>query len=292
MEKTSKKSETATQRQSRRRILKRACLGVAAAGAAYTAGTSQLLDVTRVPFTVNRLGEGLNGLKVAFAADFHMGPHFPLAKVKAAVKKLSSLQPDIILLGGDYVTRSSARLEEVFAVLKRLHAPLGVYAVPGNHDYWSGMSDFATVLEGSSIANITNRAVRIERGGSSLWIAGLDDLWGGSPDPDAALADVPADAPRIVMCHNPYTVHDLPAASADFVLAGHTHGWQVYVPLVTRFLVPGNMSKFRAGFYRTAAGVMYVTRGVGMIAPPIRLWCRPEIVLFELGTGGGTRARS
>lgn len=267
---------------SRRRLLKGAGAGALTAGVIYTAGTSRLLDVTRLKIPLPGLPPDLDGLTVVFAADFHLGPDFPAEKVAAAVEKISELAPDLILLGGDYITKSADYLPAALDILADLKAPRGVYAVPGNHEYWSGAADLPALLAAVGITDITNRGMPLGDPANPLWLAGLDDLWGGSPDIHAATAAAPPDAPRILLCHNPYTVHSLPPASADLILAGHTHGWQVYIPLLTRSLVPPEMSRYRCGFYKTPAGLMYVTRGVGMIAPPIRLWSRPELVLLKL----------
>ncbi|MCD6405129.1 MAG: metallophosphoesterase [Planctomycetes bacterium] len=276
---------------SRRRLLKRAVGGALAAGAVYSVGTSQVLDVTRLKVEIARLPAALDGLRVAFASDFHLGPHFPVEKVRASVDTIASLGADMILLGGDYVTRSREYMVPSLSEISRLGARYGVYAVPGNHDYWAGISDFHKAVSGTSITDLTNRGLPVSRAGEILWIAGLDDLWGGDPDAEAALAGKPKGAACIVLCHNPYSVDDLPPGSADLVLAGHTHGWQVYVPLLTRAFIPRTMSRYRCGLYDTPAGPLYVTRGVGMISPPLRLWCRPEVVLIELQSPAGKSLR-
>jgi hypothetical protein len=271
---------------SRRQFVVRSVQGAVAAGFVFSAADSQALSITRTTVPITGLPKGLSGLKIAFASDFHHSATVPIDAIGAAVDTLNSLSPDVIRLGGDYVTRTPEFYPAVFAELARLRAPSGVYAVPGNHEYWAGMPQFRRAISSSPIQDLTNRGFAVERGGGWLWIAGLDDNWGGAPDPAGALAGAPDGAPRVVFMHNPTLADDLPAGYADLILAGHTHGWQIYVPGVTRFFVPHeSMRRYRAGFYQTPAGLMYVTRGVGLIGPPVRFWCRPEVVLFTLVAG-------
>ena len=92
----------------------------------------------------------------------------------------------------------------------------------------------------------------------------------------------PEGAPRLLICHNPHTVDLLPADSAELILAGHTHGWQVYIPGISRAFITREKARYRHGFYCTHAGWMYVTSGVGHSHVPVRYGCSSEVVLFEL----------
>jgi hypothetical protein len=257
--------------------------GAVAAGVVFTVGTSQNLDVTRMRFPVPGLPKPLSGFRVAFASDFHHGVYVPAETLRGAVDTINALRPHAILLGGDYVTASSTFFDSAFDELACLRAPHGVFSVPGNHEYWTSVSKYRKTLGRTRIVDLTNRGVALGASSAPLWVAGLDDDWGGGPDPSAAVAGAPHGACRIAFTHNPVTADELPPGYANLILAGHTHGWQVYVPGVTRFLIPSSsMRKYRAGFYDTPAGRMYVTRGVGTIGVPVRVWCRPEVVLVEL----------
>ena len=265
---------------SRRRILKRAVAGAFGVTVAGSLGESCLLEVTRHRLSIASLPPALSPLKVAFAADFHLGAWFPAEKVREAVDAINSLGADLVLLGGDYVTESPEYYPPVFAELSRLSAPMGVYAVPGNHDNWAGTGRFLDEVSHTGIVPLVNEGASLGRG--ALWIAGLDDMWGGGANWRPAAAGAPPGAAVIALCHNPYSCEELPPGAADVILAGHTHGWQVYVPLVSRAFIPSNMSKYRCGFYPTPAGLMYVTRGVGLSLSRFRWRCRPEVALFEL----------
>jgi hypothetical protein len=269
---------------SRRDFLVRSAQGAFAAAFVFSAANSQSLAVTRLTVRVKGLPAELSGYRIAFASDFHHGVSVPIDTVRAAVRTINALKPDVVLLGGDYVSILPQFYGPVMSELARLAAPDGVCAVPGNHEYWAGMPKYRSALAAiRSIRDLTNAGFEVTRGRANLWIAGLDDNWGGAPDANAAVSGAPEGVARIVFMHNPTLADELPQRYADLILAGHTHGWQIYIPGVTRFLIPHeSMRRYRAGFYHTRAGLMYVTRGVGLIGLPVRLWCSPEVVLVTL----------
>ena len=267
----------------RRTFMKRSAQGALAAGVVYSAGDSQCLRVARETLRVEGLAGELAGFKIAFAADFHRGVLVPAETIRGAVDAINREKPDVILLGGDFITESIQYYESVLADLERLSAAHGVYSVPGNHEYWTGVINYTRAIAGTSIKDLTNRGFEIGSRRRRLWIAGLDDNWCGGPDAAAAVAGAPPDAARVIFAHNPTVADELPADYADLILAGHTHGWQVYVPGVTRWFLPHeSMRKYRAGYYRTKAGLVYVSSGVGVWHIPFRLWARPDVVTFTL----------
>jgi hypothetical protein len=263
----------------------RSAQGAAAAALVLSVAETQPLAVTRLRVALPGLPSALAGLKVAFASDFHYGRLGTQAATRAAVDRINSLHPDVTLLGGDYISGDARFFKVGIGELSRLSARLGVYAVPGNHDHYASLRVYQESLKGTPIADITNSGVAIGAD-KGLWIAGLDDAWTGAPDAGLATAFAPPGAPRIVLTHNPTLADDLPLNYGDLILAGHTHGWQVYIPLLSAMIVPAPLRKYRAGFYQTRAGRMYVTRGIGTIGRPVRLWCSPEIALFELWPKG------
>jgi predicted MPP superfamily phosphohydrolase len=239
--------------------------------------------VARETLAVKGLASELSGFKIAFASDFHRGDLVPAETIRAAVDAINAQKPDVVLLGGDYITEATRYYESAFAELELLSAAHGVYSVPGNHEYWTGIINYTRMISATSIKDLTNRGFEIGSRRRRLWIAGLDDNWCGGPDAVAAVAGAPPDAARVIFAHNPTVADELPAGYADLILAGHTHGWQVYVPGVTRWFLPlESMRRYRAGYYRTNAGLMYVSRGVGVWHIPFRLWARPDIVIFTL----------
>jgi predicted MPP superfamily phosphohydrolase len=168
------------------------------------------------------------------------------------------------------------------AALSALDPPLGTYAVLGNHDHWDGAPEVREALLARSIPVLENEHRIVTRNGARLCIAGIEELWEGAPDVAAALAGVDAGVPRIVISHNPDLVDALgDEPRVDLVLAGHTHGGQIVLPWLGPLLVPARR-EHASGLVRTPHAWLYVTRGLGVITPPARLGCRPEIAILEL----------
>lgn len=143
-------------------------------------------------------------------------------------------RPDVVLLLGDYVSTRPLRTsfvspEVTAAVLGELDAPLGVYAVLGNHDLGFDGERVSALLAAEEIAVLRNRALPVEHGGREVWIAGVDDLTVGRDDLERALADVPDGTPTVLMTHSPNLFPRVPPHVA-LTVAGHTHGGQVDLP--------------------------------------------------------------
>lgn len=162
---------------------------------------------------------------------------------------------------------------------RRRLAPLGVYAVPGNHDAKAGLNLIQAGLEGIGIVFLKNQSVRLPNG---LWLVGLDEDYMGRPDVACAFADVEPNAPVLVMAHNPGEA-DLLTDRACVIFAGHTHGGQINVPILTaRQLKRIKAKHYRAGWYDVGQARLYVNRGVGNTEVPFRFRCPPEAALFIL----------
>jgi hypothetical protein len=176
-----------------------------------------------------------DGLKIAVLADLHVGSPFNgLPNLHRVVELTLAARPDVILLLGDYVIHgvpggTFVPPEEIAPVLAGLAAPLGVYAVLGNHDWWFAAGRVRGALEVEGIPVLEDRAVRLERGECAFWLAGIGDFWETPHDVAHALAEVPADAPLLVATHNPDLFPELPER-ISLTLAGHTHGGQVCLP--------------------------------------------------------------
>ncbi len=165
------------------------------------------------------------------------------------------------------------------ADMRRRLAPLGVYAVPGNHDAKAGLDLVQAALEGIGIAFLKNQSVKLPNG---LWVVGLDEDYIGRPDVARAFADVEPDAPVLVMAHNPGEA-DLLKDRACIIFSGHTHGGQINVPILTaRQLRRIKAKGYRAGWYDVGQARLYVNRGVGNTEVPFRFRCPPEAALFTL----------
>ena len=283
-------------RLTRRRFFRR--LLVAGAGVAGAAGLTagyglweaSQIRVERTTVPVPRLPDAFAGKTVAVLADFHHGPLVGLAFLRAAADRANGLAPDLFALVGDFAhkgTHADVQLPACLGALAGLDAPLGVFAVPGNHDMQHAGRVYREAVAGTRFTDLTNRAVRLTAGGESLWLAGVDDLWWGKPDLRTALRGVPAGAAVVLLSHNPDFAEEQPDGRVGLVLSGHTHGGQVYVPGVGARWVPSRYGdKYRCGLVAGPASAVFVSRGLGEAGVPVRLDCPPEINLLTLVPAG------
>jgi hypothetical protein len=258
------------------------------------------IEVVTRDLPLENLPAGLVGKTIALISDLHVGPAVDHDYLRDAMDRINGLRPDLVLVAGDLM---SAHREDhslsVAALLSRLNKPeLGIYAVPGNHDYGFGWLSPALAnsltehLAGVGVRVLRNELVRL--GGGSLQLIGIDDFWAndGFTDeskagqffhPERPLARLDPAAPAIVLIHNPDAV-DEPCWGEfrGWFLCGHTHGGQVCLPLIGPILLPVKNRRYAAGEVDLGGGRrLYVTRGVGYLRR-VRLLCRPEITLFRM----------
>ena len=277
-------------RMTRRTFLRKLVSGLTLAeGTALLATLYPLLvepnwmDVTRVSIVIPDLPEELDGLRIVQFSDVHLGPYMHRPFLRWAVHTIMALSPDIIVFTGDMVSRDVDANPEDARVLAPLRAPLGVWGVLGNHDHWID-PEFAHrfIEQNTPIRVLRNESVSLPLNGSRLYLVGVDDAWVGADDPAEAFRGVPEDAVRLVLMHEPDAIEWLPITPRTLQLSGHTHGGQVRLPLIGALLLPYLGRLYDLGLYRVRGGWLYVNRGLGVIAPPLRLNCRPEITLFLL----------
>ncbi|MFO8014737.1 MAG: metallophosphoesterase, partial [Phycisphaerae bacterium] len=237
----------------RRRLLT-AAGGLGAAGAAAAAGAAVYarwieptwIEVVERDLPVPRLPAAWDGVRVGLVADLHHGRHVPLEYLAGGIDRLAALEPDLVAVVGDFVTARGRRdADAVTSLMPRLSPPMGVFACLGNHDYGvtrpvrrAEAREVAETLPRAGVRLLRNEAVRLERDGEALWIAGTEDLWSGRSRPTEAFANVPAGAANLTLCHNPDAAEALARAGAGAILSGHTHGGQVQVPLVGPPILP------------------------------------------------------
>jgi uncharacterized protein len=232
---------------------------------------------------------GLDGLRVAAIADLHTGAgHVSLGKTRRVVARVNRERPDLIALLGDYVDPRGPGATEVpkaavASELGRLRAPLGVVAVLGNHDWAEGGREMASALRQAGVRMLENEAVDVGRG---LWVAGVADAGTRQPDVAAALSAAPADAPVLLLSHNPDVFPEVPGR-VSLTLSGHTHGAQVDLPLVRDRVTPSRFgAHYAGGVFEERDRLLFVSRGVGTSGLPVRFMAPPEVAVLEL-TGSG-----
>jgi len=230
----------------------------------------------------------LGGLRIALIADLHTGGWFiDENKLRLIVDRSNQLNPDLVVLLGDYVAPNSwhsRRVEpEITAgVLKDLRAPLGVYAVLGNHDWWYNGAKVRRAFEQNGIPVLEDEVIEIRWRDKSFWLAGLADLWTRPQQIDETIAKAPPGSTMIALTHNPDIFPRLPP-NVPLLLAAHTHGGQVSIPLIGTPIVPSRFgSKYTAGHVFENRHHMFVTTGIGTSILPVRFRVPPEIVVLTV----------
>jgi len=233
----------------------------------------------------------LNGLKVAVISDIHVDNWFITEKkLRTIVARTNQLQPDLIVILGDYMSSEGwvrHRVEpDVFGpILKDLHAPLGVYSVLGNHDWWYGGTRVRRGLEQNGLQVLENESARIDARGTSFWLVGFADLWTRPQRINDALAAVPEGQPVIGLAHNPDIFPNVPQR-VQLLLAGHTHGGQVRFPIIGTVVESSDYGdRWVRGHVFENNHHLFVTTGIGTSILPVRFGVPPEIVLLTVKSG-------
>jgi predicted MPP superfamily phosphohydrolase len=230
-----------------------------------------------------------DGMKVAVAGDWHLTSRsaWRITSVERAgriVDEINTARPDVVLLPGDFLAGMGEDdeplpIEDMAAVLGKLKAPQGVYAVLGNHDWWHDGERTAKALTAQGIRVLENASARLP--GHDIWVVGIGDHSTGHSEPMRALAGVPPGAATLVMMHDPFSFATMPR-TRGLVVASHTHGGQVSVPGYGALIVPGAAPREWAyGWITHKDRRMYVTSGLGVSILPVRFNVRPEWVMFR-----------
>jgi uncharacterized protein len=244
------------------------------------------LIVRREVITIDKWPKELGDLRIAVISDIHAGGWFiDDEKLRLIVERTNQLQPEMIVILGDFMTGNGTfrqRVDpEMFApVLKDLRAPLGVYSVLGNHDWWWDGPRVRRGLEANGIKVLDDEVVEVTGRGSSVWLAGLADLWTRPQRINETIAKIPQDRPVIALTHNPDIFPRLPQR-IPLLLAGHTHAAQIYFPILGPIVQPSNHGYVR-GHYFENNHHLFVTTGIGTSIIPIRFGVPPEIVLLTI----------
>jgi predicted MPP superfamily phosphohydrolase len=245
------------------------------------------LRTTEYTVVLEPLAHALDGLRVAVLTDLHVGSPFNgIDKLARVVAETNAAGVDLVLLTGDYVVKGVlggrfVEPETIADVLRGLHAPLGVYAVLGNHDWWFDAPRVRRALTGAGIPILDDTAFPID-GPRHLWLVGVSDFWEGPHDVHRALAGVTDDAPVILFTHNPDLFPHVPERVA-LTIAGHTHGGQVYLPIVGRPIVPSRYGqRYAIGHVVEGDRHLFVSPGVGTSIIPVRFRVPPEVSLVTL----------
>jgi len=237
---------------------------------------------TEVPVALRRGGPGLDGLSIAFLSDLHAGALMDERDLAELFDRVNARAPDLVVFGGDLIDHEPEEVRLYDRPLRRLRAPLGIYAVPGNHEYHrdGGLDLWRGVLTAAGVTVLVNGGRAIERGGDRLWLAGIDNLGRGTADFPAALEGWRDGEPAVLISHEPDAFEDAAAAGVDLTLAGHTHGGQIAIGGLT--LVRHTEHGWWRGRYERGGSVLHVGRGVGDSMVPVRIGSPAEVLLVRL----------
>ena len=239
-----------------------------------------MIRVERVDIQVAGLYPSADGLKIALFSDTHLDFGLDAEKLADAVRLINEQGPDLVCFTGDLYDDYSKSGEEDMAVihaLAGLEAPLGKYAVLGNHDYGpQAQKRTDEILTAGGFSVLYNESVQLPEYGLHLF--GMDDCMFGAGD--AAAYRAQAGSCNIVLCHEPDVFDGM--QDVDLMLSGHTHGGQVRLPLVGAAALPGLGKNYVSGLYEKENGKIYVNRGLGTTIMQLRLFCTPEITILTL----------
>lgn len=232
-----------------------------------------------------RGGEGLDGLRIAFVSDLHAGMFMGEAELEELFARIAAARPELVCLGGDLVDTRAEQVLLYRRALRRLAPPLGVFAVPGNHEYAceNDLKLFRDLLGESGVRVLINQGERLQRNGETLWLAGADDHSLGRPDLGLALYGAREHEPIVLLAHHPDLFFEAASLGVDLQLSGHTHGGQIVIGGRT----PCRHTRlgYWRGHFRDLGAQLCVSRGAGVTWLPLRVCAPPEILLLTLRTG-------
>lgn len=238
------------------------------------------LTLTHAALPVSGLPGAFEGLRVAMLTDLHLSPIVDAVDIEKAVALTLEQKPDLIVLGGDYVTWGHDHfVGPVAELLAPLRARLGVLAVLGNHD---SDAEMTAALEANKFTVLRDEHTRIEHGGAALDFIGLR-YWTRQASTIAKLVEAPGNV-NILLAHDPRRIAEAAELNLPLVLSGHTHGGQIVLP---------GIGAWNRGFFPTMQGtlekensVLFVSRGIGTVYVPMRLNCPPEVAILTLQRRG------
>jgi predicted MPP superfamily phosphohydrolase len=242
------------------------------------------LALERVQVPVKNLKPGLEGFKIVQLSDLHLHPFTQLGLIQKAVALANSLQPDLITLTGDYVSRDAESIFELAPVLASLQAKYGTFAVLGNHDLWTDGAIVRAGLDEVRLPVLQNQGMTLGVGRETIYLAGLDDVWVGTPNLNSALAGLTsAETPVILLAHEPdFADTAASVGPVSLQLSGHSHGGQVRLPGYGALILPYLGRKYDQGLHKVDNMWIYTSRGIGVVYPPIRFNCPPEVTEITL----------
>jgi uncharacterized protein len=220
-----------------------------------------------------------------------VGPHTSRAYLRRVFQAIEDAGPEMIAITGDQVDDYAADIEHFARAFSSLSAPLGVFAIPGNHDVYAGWPEVRKGLEEMGMTVLVNESRPLTRGGERFWIAGTGDPAGAgrpsnaggdaAPDIVRTLSRIPAGAFTIVLAHNPALWPELAEHDVRLTLSGHTHYGQFSIPALGWSLASAFLD-LAMGAYRMGRSLLYINPGTNYWGLPLRIGALPEVTIITL----------
>ncbi len=251
-------------------------------------------QITHRVIPIRQLPPALDDLRIVQLTDLHHGPTLSIKYIRQVLDATNALQPDVVLLTGDYVHRSPIYTGPVVRELAKLRAKIGVVGVLGNHDWWEDGLLAQQEFRRNQIPLIDNTRLFITpqrtlatSAYEGLCIAGVGDYYEDRQHYGAALGNVPRDMPRLLLSHNPDVAEDdefnASGLRVDLMLSGHTHGGQIWIPGLGTPILPSRYGqKYARGLVEGPCCRVFISRGIGTTVLPMRFTIRPEICVLQL----------
>jgi len=255
---------------------------------------SRRLVVRSLELSFPALPSGLDGLRIVQISDLHVGPQTSKRFLSRVADRVTAAEPDLIAVTGDQVDDFHHDIRHDADAFGGLRAPLGVYAVAGNHDVYAGWPEVREGLERMGTRVLVNESVPIERDGGVLWLAGTGDPAAGparlagperpAPDVERTLEAVPDGAFVVALAHNPALWPTLVKRGVQLTLSGHTHWGQIAIPRL-RWSVVSPFVRYVLGEYRKGNQILWINPGTNYWGIPLRVGAPPEVTVVTLRRG-------
>ncbi|WP_169816901.1 metallophosphoesterase [Hydrogenibacillus schlegelii] len=251
-----------------------------------SARASQRVTVKQVEVTLPNMPPELDGLTIAHLSDLHygFGLYTNIRAVEDVTALVRALNAELIVFTGDLLDHTADPQLSETSILKGLHAPLGVYAVLGNHDHAFERSTLRNTLSADGIRLLVNESIRLTRNGRSFWLVGLDDPLVGEPKLAEAMSSIPSEDFVLLLVHTPDFADRSAEHNLPLQLSGHSHCGQIRLPGIGPLWLPPLGKKYPSGLRPVSSGKTYVYTncGLGTSGVPFRLFCPPEIAFITL----------
>jgi predicted MPP superfamily phosphohydrolase len=237
----------------------------------------------RVDIPIRGLDTRLDGYRIVHLSDLHIGALTPAWWGQRWIERANAQKADAIAVTGDLVTSGVAFHRAIAELVGGLRAKDGVFCSMGNHDYFGEGEPLISLIGEHGPKVLRNEGVVVERDGAQLFITAIDDTWTRRANLDLALAARPPDVATVMLAHDPDKFPQIAKRGVELVLSGHTHGGQIAVPFLARWINASKLAHhFHIGVYKDGDSTLYVHPGLGTTGPPIRLGVAPAVVVLTL----------